>query len=90
MLNNSGCGCYIGNNFCIAVAYADDLLLLSPTVTGMKRMLSICETYANDHKILFNAKKSQVLFFPGKKGHMAKATFHLNKGTHGQSYFPFE
>ena len=44
----------------------------------MKRMLSICETYANDHKILFNAKKSQVLFFPSKKGHMAKATFHLN------------
>ena len=44
MLNNSGSGCYIGYDFCGAVAYADDLLLLSPAVTGMKRMLSICET----------------------------------------------
>ena len=46
-----------------ALAYADDIILLNPTVIGTKKMLEICEQYALDHKILFNGKKSQYLYF---------------------------
>ena len=43
--------------------YADDLSLLSPSFTGLQEMLRLCELYAIDHIILFNAKKSQLLYF---------------------------
>ena len=43
--------------------YADDLSLLSPTFTGLQVMLKICELYANNSDIIFNAQKSQLLYF---------------------------
>ena len=62
-LKDSNIGCKIGNN-CVGVfCYADDLTLISPTLTGLKCMLAICENYADEYKILFNASKSQLLHF---------------------------
>ena len=66
-LRNNGVGCHIGHNFVGVLGYADDLILLSPTVTGLVKMIKICENYANDHDILFNGKKSKYLVF-GKDG----------------------
>ena len=43
--------------------YADDLSLQCPSFTGIKEMLRTCEIYAEEHTILFNAKKSQLLHF---------------------------
>ena len=43
--------------------YADDHSLLSLTFTGLQEMLKICELYANNNDIIFNAKKSQLLYF---------------------------
>ena len=47
--------------------YADDVSLFGPTVSGMREMLKTCETFAKQHDILFNASKSQLLWF-GKGG----------------------
>ena len=48
--------------------YADDISLVCPTVSGMKEMVKTCETFAKQHDILFNASKSQLLWFgKGKK-----------------------
>ena len=60
MLKKSSFGCFIGNYYCGALGYADDLILLCPTVYGMKTLIQICEIYAKDQ----NQKKSQVLYFP--------------------------
>jgi hypothetical protein len=65
-LENSGVGCCVGNQYTGALAYADDITLLCPTLNGMQKMLDICETYANDYNILFNGKKSQLLLFNGR------------------------
>ena len=62
-LKNRGIGCHMGHHFVGALGYADDLILLSPTVHGMKIMIKICEGYANDHCILFNGNKSKYLIF---------------------------
>ena len=43
--------------------YADDLSLLCPSFTGIKEMLNICEKYARQYDILFNATKNQLLYF---------------------------
>ena len=77
-LKHSGYGCTMGYNYCGALGYADDLILLSPTVSLMKLMLGICETYAKKHKINFNANKSLFLFFPGMKDNKCGANFYLN------------
>ena len=47
----------------------------------MKRLIQICEIYAKDHNIVFNPKKSQVLYFSFKKGHLPKYNFDLDKET---------
>lgn len=60
-LKCSGSGCHIGSYFAGAFAYADDIILLCPSVSGTKHLLSICEEYAGEHKIVFNATKSRIL-----------------------------
>ena len=43
--------------------YADDLSLLCPSFSCMREMLNVCERYANENKILFNASKRQILHY---------------------------
>jgi len=60
-LSNCGVGCYIGTNFVCALAYADDIVLLSRTPAAARKLLSICETFAAEYDIKFNAQKSKLL-----------------------------
>ena len=62
-LKASGIGCYIGYQYVGALGYADDIILLCPSVAGLKKMIKICEDYATDHSIKFNGKKSKYLIF---------------------------
>ena len=55
-----------------ALAYADDLVLLAPSPTAMRKMLSICDEYATEFSIKFNAKKSKWLaVIPRKRRRLA-------------------
>ena len=60
-LSSSGVGCYIGSNFTGALAYADDIVLITPTPSAMRRMLSVCSNFATSYDVLFNAEKSKFL-----------------------------
>ena len=62
-LKNKGIGCHIGNIFVGALGYADDLILLCPSVVGLNEMIKICEDYASEHDVLFNGNKSKYLIF---------------------------
>ena len=64
-LEQNGVGCHMGEHFTGALAFADDLTLISPTRHGLKEMVSICEDYASEHDIKFNGSKSQLLAFRG-------------------------
>jgi len=66
-LARSGVGCYIGLNFVGAIAYADDIVLISPTPFAMRRLLSICDDYALQYDIIFNASKSKFLVIVANK-----------------------
>ena len=37
--------------------------IICSSFTGLKEMLKICEDFADDHDIIFNASKSQLLQF---------------------------
>ena len=49
--------------FCGLLGFADDIMLLCPTLGGLRKMIRVCEDYANDHSILFNGSKSKLLIF---------------------------
>ena len=42
-LQESGIGCHMGGHYAGALAYADDITLISPSMTGLRKMSSICE-----------------------------------------------
>ena len=42
---------YIG-----ALGYADDLTLLSPTLSGLKSMLQIADSFGDEYDVMFNVK----------------------------------
>ena len=54
----SGYSAKVSDLYMGAIAYADDISFVSPTVFGIKQMLKICDTYAKDHGLMFDAKKS--------------------------------
>ena len=60
-LENSKIGCHCGNKYVGCISYADDLILLAPTVSALKDMVKICETFANEYHIKFNGSKCNLL-----------------------------
>ena len=67
-LEFNGCrvGCHIGNLSCNNIAYADDMVLLSPSAKGLNCLLGVCESYAKKHDVVYNTTKSKVMLFPCK------------------------
>ena len=62
-LSDSGVGCYWGHMFAGALCYADDIVILAPCASALRRMLDICSLYAHDHGLLFKASKTQLICF---------------------------
>ena len=62
-LRESSVGCYWGGHFAGAMCYADDIVLLPPSASALRRMLSICVSYAPSHGLVFNVDKTQLICF---------------------------
>jgi len=46
--------------------YADDIVLLSPSCFGLRKLIAICESFGIKWDIKFNPLKSQLATFGGK------------------------
>jgi len=56
-------GCYIGN-VCVSIfVYADDILLIAPSVTGLQMLLNACEDELSKLDMVVNVKKSMCIRF---------------------------
>lgn len=62
-LSNEHVGCHIDDVCVNNLSYADDMVLLSASVCGLRRLLCLCEGYAQTHGLKYNEKKSQVMVF---------------------------
>ena len=62
VLRFSNIGCRYGYHYMSVSYYTDDIGLLSPTLSGLKEMLKLCEDYALRPKFIFNASKSQLIY----------------------------
>ncbi|CAG9134717.1 unnamed protein product [Plutella xylostella] len=62
-LSSMHIGCYIDgvcmNNF----SYADDMVLLAPSVSALNELLAVCESYAKSHGLNYNTKKTEFMVF---------------------------
>lgn len=65
-LSSMRVGCRIDNVSVNNISYADDMVLLSPSISGLRKLLKVCETYAVQHGLKYNEIKSEFLLFKGK------------------------
>ena len=75
-LKKSGLGCHIGDTHMGSLGYADDDILLSPTLFAMKKMLKICDDFGIKYNVMFNADKYQFLHFPINKSQTIQGISH--------------
>jgi len=54
-----------GQVFVRCLRYADDIVLLSPSCFGLRKIVSICENFGVELDIKFNPLKSQLATFGG-------------------------
>ena len=58
-LDVNDAGCHIGRQFTGAFCYADDLTILFPTIRWLQKILHVCDKFANEYSVEFNARKKQ-------------------------------
>ena len=59
----------------VRFAYADDLYtLLAPTASAMRRMLKICECFADEFRVTFNVDKTKCVTFTPRSFHCRPET----------------
>ena len=54
-------GTKIGPTFTGITAYADDIILMRSTLSGLQNIIDCCITYGIRHKIKFNSSKTEFL-----------------------------
>lgn len=67
-LLSSRVGCYIGDLCVGAVTYTVDLVFLAPSAASMRRELAVCDDYARDFHVSFDAAKSKCMIFSPVSG----------------------
>ena len=74
-VHNSKIGCFVGNKPSNIFVYADDIILLGPTVSSMKHLLNICDSFGSNNGLEFNPDKCEYLFF--SKNHKVSIQIYL-------------
>jgi hypothetical protein len=79
-LRSSGFGTRVGFTFTGAIAYADDIILLSKTHIGMQSLIDMACAYCYKWKIKLNASKTEIICF-NKPFCWNEMTFTLDNNT---------
>ena len=61
--------------------YADDLLVISPSPEGLQQSLNVIHKHAQDWKLKFNTKKSNIIIFSGNGQNKNKVNFKYENET---------
>lgn len=63
---NTRIGCKIGSRMSNIITYADDIVLLAPSYTGLQKLIDISVNGAISLNLVFNESKSKCMIFRGK------------------------
>ena len=69
-LKKNQVGCEIGGLFAGALAYADDVTLLCPTIDGLRSMLKTLEEFGEEFKMKINVNKTKCIYFAKRKANV--------------------
>lgn len=61
LLSDIPSGCTMGNRVLNHFMYADDLVLISPSIKGLQKLVTVCEHYGTEFDILYNSRKTVVM-----------------------------
>ena len=88
-LNNENCGVSIaGQNYNVH-CYADDILLMSTTTSGLQRLIDIAVSYINSHGLRFNPTKSSCMTYGKSSPALLQCTIEgepIPSAAHGTLY----
>ena len=62
-MKSLGAGFYVGHSYFGCVAYADDKVLLAPSLVALRTMPDCCSQYAEHNNILFSPTKCYCINF---------------------------
>ena len=62
-VNKVNVGCRLGITKVNIQAYADDMVLLSPTVSGLQKLMSRMSDLLECHQLVVNANKTKIVVF---------------------------
>ena len=62
-IQKSSIGCYMGNLPANIFGYADDIVILAPTIYALKKLILLCEQYSDIYNLKFNTEKSKLMSF---------------------------
>jgi hypothetical protein len=62
-LSSHSVGCASSGKIINHLMYADDLVLLAPSISRLQKLIRECEIYGLSHDVKFNARKSALMFF---------------------------
>ena len=66
-LNDAKVGCIMNGVYMNHLMYADDLVLIAPSVRALQVLLSYCDSFAKDNDVKYNAKKTVCMFVRPKE-----------------------
>ena len=66
-LNDAKVGCITNGVYMNHLMYADDLVLIAPSVRALQVLLSYCDSFAKDNDVKYNAKKTVCMFVRPKE-----------------------
>ena len=65
-ISKSNCGCKLGYSAANVIGYADDIVLLAPSVQGLQRLITLAAFECSKIKLQFNCNKSKIKHFKNK------------------------
>ena len=76
-LSTLGVGCHWRHLFVGCLCYADDVVLLVPSIDALRRMLRVCTSFADDYGLRFNPTKTQLICFACSLSHLLQIPLSL-------------
>ena len=62
----------------LALSYADDLAILSPSLNGLQKLVEVCEQFGKDFDVTFNPNKSECIAFSRNGNSVCKSDIYLD------------
>ncbi|XP_061729061.1 uncharacterized protein LOC133533986 [Cydia pomonella] len=66
-LSSMHVGCHIDGVCVNNISYADDMVLLGPSINSIRKLVQKCESYAAQHGLRYNSSKSEMVLFKARK-----------------------